>query len=150
MKASIKNQIDAVMGNWDKLSDDQKISQGRQLLKTLNSTEGADAIGAEEAKRLGAKLEFAMGNFLNSNPMQFGRDLPGFAEQARNTSKSIGDAMAANQRMIDEAYGRQTQEQALSDEDKKALQWAMQNPNDKRAEKIINQIRGKSTAVGAR
>lgn len=105
-KTSIMNQIDAVMAGWDKLSDDQKVTTGRTLLKTLNSTEGADAIGAEEAKRLGAKLEFAMGNIFNSNPTQFGRDLKGFADQARNASSTIKSAIKANQDQIDTAYGR--------------------------------------------
>lgn len=105
-KIAIKNQIDAVMSNWDNLSEDQQVAAGRQLLKTLNSTEGADAIGSEEAARLGSKLEFAMGNFANSNPTQFGRDLKGFAEQARNTSKSIGNAVGMNQGQIDSIMGR--------------------------------------------
>lgn len=105
-KVAIKNQIDAVMNNWDNLPEDQKVAQGRQLLKTLNSTEGADAIGVEEAKRLGAKLEFATGNIFNSNPLQFGRDLGGFKEQASLTSKAIGDAVGANQSIIDENMGR--------------------------------------------
>ncbi|MBL7545622.1 MAG: hypothetical protein JNL11_17515 [Bdellovibrionaceae bacterium] len=105
-KLSIKNQIDAVVDNWDSFSDDQKVAQGRQLLKTLNSTEGADAIGVEEANRLGSKLEFAMGNFTNSNPTQFGRDLSGFKEQAQLTSQGIGKAIAANKKQIDSAYGR--------------------------------------------
>lgn len=107
-KIAIKNQIDAVMGGWDKLNDDQKVAAGRQLLKVLNSTEGADAIGAEEAKRLGSKLEFAMGNFTNSNPTQFGRDLEGFKTQAMNTSRFIGDSVNANQREIDRMMGRPT------------------------------------------
>lgn len=105
-KTSIKNQIDAVLSTWDKLSDDQKVSSGRQLLKTLNSTEGKDAIGAEEASRLGSRLEFAMGNFGNSNPMQFGRDLKGFKEQAKNTSAAIGTGIQSNQDVIDKNLGR--------------------------------------------
>lgn len=90
------------------MPEDQKIAAGRQLLKTLNSTEGADAIGAEEANRLGSKLEYALGNFTNSNPTQWGRDLEGFKTQAMNTSKSIGDAIEANKGHIDSAYGRQS------------------------------------------
>jgi len=105
-KMSIKNQIDATLKQWPNLSDDQKVTAGRQLLKTLNSTEGADAIGAEEANRLGAKLEFSLGNFTNSNPTQFGRDLKGFYEQATNTSKAIGDAVKSNQGTIDQLMGR--------------------------------------------
>ncbi len=114
-KTSIRNQIMSAMSGWDQLSDDMKVSKGRQLLKTLNSTEGADAIGAEEAKRLGSKLEFAMGNLFNSNPVQFGRDLEGFKSQALGTANDIGRAVGENQRVIDEAYGRTQAPQRESD-----------------------------------
>lgn len=107
-KISIKNQIDAVTNNWDNLTDDQKVAAGRQLLKTLNSTEGADAIGVEEAGRLGGKIEFALGNLFNSNPVQFGRDLEGFKTQAENISKAISTAIKSNQGEIDQAFGRKT------------------------------------------
>lgn len=105
-KVSIANQIDAVLGNWDTLPEDQKLLQGRQLIKVLNSTEGADAVGAEEAKRLGSKLEFAFGNLTNSNTTQFGRDLKGFKEQAANTSKAIRGAVGMNQKIISDAYAK--------------------------------------------
>lgn len=112
-KIAIANQIDAVMGNWEKLDDDQKVTQGRQLLKVLNSSEGADAIGSEEAKRLGSKLEYAMGNFTNSNPMQFGRDLPGFSENAKNTSLGLKSGISANQKIINDAYGNPNRQTAM-------------------------------------
>ena len=105
-KIAIANQIDAVMGRWDELPDDQKVAQGRQLLKVLNSTEGADAVGSEEAKRLGGKLEYAMGNFFNSNPTQFGRDLPGFKEQGLGTSRAIRDAIASNDKEVKRVYSK--------------------------------------------
>jgi hypothetical protein len=137
-KASIKSQIDAVMSNWDNLSEDQKVSQGGQLLKTLNSAEGADAIGVEEAKRLGSKLEFAYGNFRNSNPTQFGRDLDGFKEQARLTSEAIGKSVQTNQAQVDEAMGRKSaakpQTQAPHNE---AVMWAHNNPKDPRSAEIL-------------
>ena len=104
-KVAIKNQIDAVLSQWDSYSQDQKLAQGRQLLKTLNSPEGADAIGAEEANRLGSKLEFALGNFTNSNPTQFGRDLEGFKQQAADTSKNLGIAIDSNRKIIDSVMG---------------------------------------------
>lgn len=107
-KVAIKNQIDSVLANWDSLPDDQKVAAGRQLIKTLNSTEGADAVGVEEARRLGGKLEYAMGNLFNSNPVQFGRDLEGFKTQAENVSKAIGSAVTANDAEIDKAYGRKS------------------------------------------
>lgn len=105
-KIAIANQIEAVMSKWDELPDDQKVAQGRQLIKTLNSTEGADAVGEGEAARLGGKLEFALGNLTNSNPTQFGRDLPGFKIQADDTVKNIRAAVDKNTAKIDELYGR--------------------------------------------
>lgn len=108
-KLSIKNQIESVMSTWDDLSEDQKVATGRSLLKTLNSTEGADAIGSEEANRLGSKLEFALGNLTNSNPLQFGRDLEGFKTQANAAAKNIGVAVDSNQQIVDQAMGRRPQ-----------------------------------------
>lgn len=110
-KESIANAIDAVLSNWDNLSDEEQLQQGRQLIKTLNSTQGKDAVGAEEAARLAGKLDFALGNLspFNNNPIQFGRDLEGFKTDAQITSKGIRDAMAANQKTIDSNYGRQSQ-----------------------------------------
>lgn len=105
-KIAIANQIEAVMSKWNQLSNDQKVTQGRQLIKTLNSIEGSDAVGAEEVKRLGAKLEFAMGNLTNSNPTQFGRDLAGFEEQARLTSQGLRTAITSNDNEIAKRYGK--------------------------------------------
>lgn len=105
-KLTIANQIESTMANWDKLDEDGKLAQGRMLLKVLNSTEGADAIGAEEAKRLGAKLQYAMGNFFNDNPVQFGRDLEGFKADALQQIENIRGAIKANEGEIDKRYGR--------------------------------------------
>lgn len=105
-RSGVKNMIDATTANWHNLTDDQKLASGRQLLKVLNSPLGADAIGAEEANRLGAKLEFAFGNFTNSNTTQFGRDLRGFFEQAKNTAQMIGTANESSQLEIDQRLGR--------------------------------------------
>lgn len=126
-KISIANQIEASIADWDNLTDDQKVARGRSLLKTLNSTEGADAIGAEEAKRLGSKLEFALGNLFNSNPIQFGRDLEGFKEQAIGTLESVRRGVRANQREIERMYGKPVQStpspsQPLSEKERARLQ----------------------------
>jgi hypothetical protein len=64
-------------------SEDEKIKAGQGLLKLLNSAEGSDAVGAEEAQRLGSFLEFQKFNLTNPGPV-FGRDLPGFATQVKN------------------------------------------------------------------
>ncbi len=115
-KDSIANQIDAVMNQWDAWPDDQKLQQGKQLIKVLNSTEGQDAAGAEEVKRLAGKLQFALGNLTNDNPVQFGRDLAGFKQDALNTVATIRSGVKANNALIDKAYGRQTKQ-----DDKKVL-----------------------------
>jgi hypothetical protein len=144
-KIAIANQIDSVLSGWDALPDNQKVAAGRQLIKTLNSTEGADAVGAEEAKRLGGMLEFAMGNFTNSNPMQFGRDLPGFREQAANTAKNIRGAVSSNQAQIDQLMGRQAP--AVADQRGDAIAWALANPSDPRSMAVLKKA---GYAVGAK
>lgn len=104
-KLSIANSIDQAISQMEdpKLSEDVKIGLGRQLLKTLNSTEGADAIGSEEAKRLGTFLEYKFANF--TGPGSFiGRDLDLFTEQAKETSKAIKGAAAQDKKEIDKIY----------------------------------------------
>ena len=106
-KTSIKNQLDAFLQSFDGLSDDQKVVQSRQLLKTLNSPEGADAIGAEEAKRLGNLIEFKLFNLTEPGSV-FGRDLEEFRNQVKNTSDMIGRGVESNRSEIDRAMGRQS------------------------------------------
>lgn len=108
-KEAISGQIESVFSRWDTLSDAEKLQQGKQLIKTLNSTQGQDAVGADEAKRLAGKLEFTLGNFFNTEPTQFGRNIEGFKKDAEITVNGIRDAMRSNQRVIDDAYGRPTQ-----------------------------------------
>jgi len=137
-KVSIRNQINAVLSGWDKMSRDQQIAAGRQLIKTLNSTEGSDAVGVEEANRLGGKLEFAVGNLTNDNPVQFGRDLEGFRTQAENVAAGIGRAVETNQERIDELMGRRRGGRTpLTDYDAAAVKWARENPNDPRSRAIL-------------
>ena len=106
---SIKNNLDSFLANAANYTPDQLLTQGRQLIKTLNSSQGQDAVGAEEAKRLAGKLEFAVGNFTNSNPTQFGRDLPGFIQQVKDTSDILGQTVIKNQEFINKAKGVNSQ-----------------------------------------
>lgn len=107
-KESIANQIDAMLVEGKKAkTPDAKLAIYRQMGKILNSTEGADAVGSDERKNLLSKLDFAMGNFTNNNSIQFGRDLDGFVEQAAATSSAVRNAKSANQKIIDQAYGRE-------------------------------------------
>jgi hypothetical protein len=105
-KVAIANQIDAVLKKSNGLSDVQRLQQYRQLIKTLNSTQGQDAVGVEEAKRLASKLEIGYGGLVSGNLGQFGRDLEGFAGDAKITSAGLREARKANQAEIDRQYGR--------------------------------------------
>jgi len=103
IKASIDSALTALTD--PKQTDDQKITLGRSLLKTLNSQEGSDAIGAEEAKRLGSFLEYKLGNLTQPGSM-FGRDLGEFVKQVDLTSKNLAGSINRNQGAIDSLYGR--------------------------------------------
>jgi hypothetical protein len=109
-KISIANQISGTLKILDdpKVSKEQKISQGRQMLKVLNSTQGKDAVGAEEAKRLGSYLESSFGVNWNSPRAlgDFGMNLEGFREQAALTNKALVDSVNANQAEIQKRYAQ--------------------------------------------
>ncbi len=106
-KKAINNQIKSALASLEdeNVSEEQKIIQGRSLLKVLNSTEGADAIGAEESKRLGSLLEYQMGNFTQPGPV-FGRDVKGFIDQVKNSSKALDKSIEMNEQDVDKLYGR--------------------------------------------
>lgn len=104
---SIKNELDSVIADWDNMTPDQQYNAGQSLIKTMNSTQGSDAVGEGEAARLAGNLEFIWsGNLFNSNPTQMGRDLPGFKKQVENISKKIGTVKEKNQAEIDAGMGR--------------------------------------------
>lgn len=101
-KLAIRNQISAQMEEFKNAkTEDDKIRIGRQMIKTLNSSEGADAVGAEEVKRLGSALEYQMFNFTGPGPA-FGKDVPGFEAQVTGTLNSLDGAIKANQSRMDE------------------------------------------------
>lgn len=103
-KLSITNNLQQLIDMWPSLSPSERLQQGREIMKTLNSSEGADAVGAEEVKRLGARLEFALGNFTNSNETQFGRDIDGFFKDVQNTTKRLQKSVEANDASISRIY----------------------------------------------
>jgi hypothetical protein len=165
VKISIANQIDQTLNVLDnpKIDEDQKIAAGRTLLKTLNSSEGADAIGVEEAKRLGSFLEFKVFNL--TQPGSFvGRDVDQFGEQARIQSQSLKQSIMANQAQIDALKSGQPLQLAQTPQrgipqvdggegtavaaplpaphpqDQKAIEWAKANPKDPRAKAILQRF----------
>lgn len=55
-----------------KLSEEQKVRIGQSLIKTLNSTQGSDAVGVEEAKRLASELESSLGTIAKAGAVGAG------------------------------------------------------------------------------
>jgi hypothetical protein len=105
-KLGIMTQIQSTVGllKDPNVNPDQKLLQARQMIKVLNSTEGQDAVGAEESKRLAGMLEYRFGNF--TEPGKFiGRDIEGFTTQAELTAKGLGDAIKANTDQIEKLKG---------------------------------------------
>jgi hypothetical protein len=106
-KKSIANQIKASIDKFDSAqTEDEKVQIGQEMLKVLNSTEGADAIGKDEAERLGGLLKFKMLNFTNPGSV-FGRDLDMFSKNAHSKIDAVNQAAASDQAEIDRLYNRQ-------------------------------------------
>jgi hypothetical protein len=96
--ANVKSAMDSALQILEdpKIPEDQKVKTGQGLYKLLNSAEGADAVGAEEAKRIGSYLEYHLGNF--TQPGAFiGRDVPGFVGQIKNYSGLLGERIKRNE-----------------------------------------------------
>ncbi len=102
-KAAIASQIDSVLAKIesDEVPLEMKQALGQGLLKTLNSSEGSDAVGAEEVKRLapfltpqGIKALWSPGKALSS-------DIPSFITQVKLTSSALKDAINTNNSLVD-------------------------------------------------
>ena len=108
-KQAIANEIEKTITIFDdpKISEDQKIVAGQSLLKVLNSTQGADAVGVEEAQRLGGLLEYKIFNPTGPGSF-FGRDIPEFRNQTALTVNRLRDAVDSNRQMIQQAMSGQT------------------------------------------
>jgi hypothetical protein len=107
-KIAIATLIEENLRDWDTLSTDQQLARGRSMIKAMNSALGSDAVGAEESRRLGEKLEYAFGNFSNDNPARLGRDLPGFKEQALGSIKVLRRSADENAKQVEAATGRKS------------------------------------------
>lgn len=105
-KIGIINQIDSTVASMNdpKIDEATKVRLGNQLLKVLNSTEGKDAVGAEEAERLGDTLVYHLGlnpvNLFDPTKKFIGRNLPGFIDQATQTSNNLKTAVNSNRKSI--------------------------------------------------
>lgn len=114
-KVSIANQLqqftDFVTPKPGQPAPDEKtiVKEGQRLIKVLNSSEGQDAVGKDEAERLGSMLDFKMGNLGNLfDPTQkkFGRDIEGFKNQIAAAVDSIRSSTKANDAEIGKIYNK--------------------------------------------
>ena len=102
-QASIVNVLsparDGLIAAMKAGNKDLAIKIGQGMIKALNSDQGADAVGVEEAARLGNLLEFQLFNLTQPGPM-FGRDLQGFADQVDETINKLKSSVASGQKQL--------------------------------------------------
>jgi hypothetical protein len=93
---SATNVLDAELKKFNEKvragDEDAALAVGQGLLKQLNSLQGSDAVGAEEAKRLGSFLEYKMLNFRGKGSF-IGRDLDLFSQQLADKLDSARSSM---------------------------------------------------------
>jgi hypothetical protein len=110
-KRTIETQLAGFQEQYNdaiaKGNTDLAITIGNSMIKTLNSTQGADAVSNEEAQRLAGYLKYNMMNFTDPGAFH-GRDLEGFNSQVSAIRKSISSAIEANSKNIDQLYGRKS------------------------------------------
>lgn len=92
-----------------KVDNDRALKIANGMVKTLNSKEGADAVGTEEAGRLATAIQFQVNPLNLKGGQRIGRDFEAFDQQIGDTYTGITNGIAANRAEIDRAYGRQPQ-----------------------------------------
>lgn len=140
----IKSQLDELAGQLKdpNRSDSDKLSIAGEQLKLLNSTLGADAVGAEEVKRIAAWLD-PMPNWVKKTP---GVDINGFIRQVESSSGRVGGSLQKLTSEIDKAYGRQKAPDSLKvksipdNEKQAALDFITKNPNHPKTPEIKKQL----------
>jgi hypothetical protein len=103
-KQSLVNQIDGFLEQWGRAKNSEERTRiGQQMIKLLNSTEGQDAVGAEEARRLANELEPWTLKSPTGLP-RLGQDLKGFQNRAESVRNSLKNAVNTNQKQVSEIY----------------------------------------------
>lgn len=111
-KQAISNNIKGALDVLDdpKVKPDIKLAEAKSLVKLLNSAQGSDAVGAEEAKRLSSLLEFHYFNPFNPGPL-FGRaPISEFSKQLRSKSDELEGAIGKTRESVNQLYGRQPEQ----------------------------------------
>lgn len=105
----IKSQVDELYNQTSDLSipERDRRATAQEQLKLLNSTLGADAVGAEESKRMSAFLD-PMPNWIKPT---MGVDMEGFNRQLERTKKRLSGTISSQQKEVDKIYGRPVKEE---------------------------------------
>lgn len=129
------NELKKQVGDKN-LSESDRLATAKEQLKLLNSTLGADAVGAEETKRMAAFLEYPP-NWIKHS---FGPDLDAFYRQLDRVNQRISGTINTQQREIDKIYGRPVKETPATAQEQKQPQnegrradieqWAKENGID--------------------
>lgn len=103
-QASLVNTIESGRKLFDKAiadgDEDLAVTIGNGMIKSLNSDQGPDAVGNQEAERLTPYLNYKLGNI--TGPGSFvGRDLGDFSKQLDVTSRKLKDAVAKSQGQLE-------------------------------------------------
>jgi len=109
-QTAIKNQIDELVGQLEdpNIPERQKVDVAREQIKLLNSTLGADAVGAEEVARIASNLDAAPHPLYGK--FSIGPDLKAYTNQLKNLQKRTAGSLGLLQKQVDEAYGRKSDE----------------------------------------
>lgn len=101
VQTTVGNQLKSFLKQFrEAKTEDEKIRIGRLALKPLNSLQGPDAVGVEEAKRTGEALDFKLGNI--TGPGQFvGREVDDFARTLEQAISVVDGSVAENLKSLD-------------------------------------------------
>lgn len=89
-----------------KIPKDLAIQAGLDSLKILNSIEGRDAVGVEEANRVGRFLQFNIIPNLTRPGPAFGRSMDLFKKQVENAAQRARTRAASTQKEIEKIMGQ--------------------------------------------
>lgn len=109
---TIRNQLksDLALLKDPSVNDEMKLTHAQSMIKTLNSQQGQDAVGAEESKRLAALLQYNVWPNLTQPGPVFGRaPISDFAAQVENSLGALDRKIEINDKTVDELYGRNGQ-----------------------------------------
>lgn len=102
---NIANNLKNDIAKFDKFlaegNEDQAVVVGENMVKTLNSVVGKDAVSKDEANRLVGFLTYHKGNLTEPGPI-FGRDLDAFRTQVGSKLDSLGKSIQDNSNFVEQ------------------------------------------------